>query len=182
MVTPRACRVSMLVAMAGLPGCGKTTLARQLAERLVGIILDKDMIRAALFPPAYIEYSTRQDDFCLTVMLDVAAYLLESDPDLHVILDGRPFARRYQVDQLDRWSAEHNVPLAIVECVCSDEVARQRLEHDVSTAAHVAENRDYELYRRMKANFEPIREPKLVVNTDLPLPDSVERALAYLGE
>jgi predicted kinase len=170
----------MLVAMAGLPGCGKTALAQRLAECLEGIILDKDVIRSALFPPAYIEYSTRQDDFCVTLMLDVAAYLLGSHPELHVILDGRPFARRYQVDQLDRWSAEHNVPLMILECVCSDQVARQRLQHDVSTAAHAAENRDYELYQRIKQIFEPIREPKLVVNTDRPLVDSVEQALAYL--
>ena len=172
----------MLVAMAGLPACGKTALARELAERLAGVILDKDAIRAALFPPPYIEYSTRQDDVCVTVMLDVAAYLLERHPDLHVILDGRPFARRYQVDQLDRWSAEHNVPLTIIECVCSDDVARQRLQHDVETAAHAAANRDYGLYQRIKASFEPIREPKLVVNTDRPLTDSVEQALAYLIE
>lgn len=170
----------MLVAMAGLPGCGKSTLARRLAECVAGVVVDKDVIRAALFPPQYIEYSTSQDDFCLTVMLDVAAYLLERHPDLHVILDGRPFARRYQIDHLDHWSTEHNVPLLIIECVCSDDVARQRLQHDVSTAAHAAQNRDYGLYQSIKESFEPIREPKLVVNTDIPLADSVERALACL--
>ncbi|GAC1522187.1 MAG: hypothetical protein NVS2B16_29970 [Chloroflexota bacterium] len=170
----------MLVAMAGLPGCGKSTLARRLGERLAGLVLDKDVVRATLFPPAYIEYSTAQDDFCLTVMLDVAAYLLERHPDLHVILDGRPFARRYQIDQLDGWSAERHVSLVIIECVCSDDVARQRLDRDAGTAAHAAQNRDYGLYRRIKEGFEPIREPKVVVNTDRPLEDAVERALAYL--
>jgi adenylylsulfate kinase len=166
--------------MAGLPGCGKTTLARQLAERLGAVILDKDAIRAALFPPPYIEYSTHQDDFCVTVMLEVAAYLFESRLDLSVILDGRPFAREYQIDQLDRWSAEHNVPLTIIECVCSDDVARGRLQHDVDTAAHAAQNRDYTLYQRIKESFDPIREPKLVVNTDQPLGESVDQALAYI--
>lgn len=170
----------MLVAMAGLPGCGKSTLARRLAERLGGVILDKDVIRAALFPVEYVEYSTRQDDFCITVMLEVAAYLLKHHAGLHVILDGRPFARRYQVDQLDRWSAEHTVPLAIVECVCSDAVARARLQHDVSTGAHTAADRDFALYQRIKGAFEPIREPKLVVNMDLPVEDTVEQALTYI--
>ena len=170
----------MLVAMAGLPGCGKTALARQLAERLAGVILDKDVIRTALFPPAYVEYSTPQDDLCVTVMLEAAVYLLASHPDLYVILDGRPFARRYQVDQLDRWSERHDLQLTIIECVCSDEVARRRLDHDVSSASHAAENRDFGLYQRIKASFEPIREPKLVVNSDLPLEVSVERCLVYL--
>lgn len=172
----------VLVAMAGLPGCGKSTLARHIATRLGGIILDKDAIRAALFPPEYIEYSTRQDDFCVTVMLDVAAYLFATYPDLDVILDGRPYARRYQIEQLARWSVEHQVPLKIIECVCSDDAARQRLQHDVVAATHAAENRDYQLYERIREEFEPIREPKLVVNTELPLEDSIELALAYLHQ
>ena len=39
----------MIVIMAGLPGTGKSTLARALAQRLAGAVLDKDEIRAALF-------------------------------------------------------------------------------------------------------------------------------------
>jgi predicted kinase len=44
--------------MAGLPGTGKSTLARVLANDLGGVVLDKDVIRAALFPAALIEYSS----------------------------------------------------------------------------------------------------------------------------
>ena len=66
----------MIVIMAGLPGTGKSTLARALAQRLPGAVLDKDAIRAALFQPAYVEYSPAQDDFCQEIMLQTAAYLL----------------------------------------------------------------------------------------------------------
>ena len=52
LVDPRAGRVVVLIAMAGLPGCGKTALAQRLAERLKAVVLDKDTIRAALFPAA----------------------------------------------------------------------------------------------------------------------------------
>jgi predicted kinase len=54
----------MLIAMAGLPGTGKSTLAHHLADACASIVLDKDSIRAALFPIDQVEYSTRQDDFC----------------------------------------------------------------------------------------------------------------------
>jgi predicted kinase len=64
----------MLIAMAGLPGTGKSTLAHHLAHALAAIVLDKDVIRAALFPPAWVEYSTEQDDFCMSVMFRVSAY------------------------------------------------------------------------------------------------------------
>src|SRR5262245_27920071 len=45
----------MLIMMAGLQGSGKSTLARHLADALPGIVLNKDTIRAALFPPALLE-------------------------------------------------------------------------------------------------------------------------------
>ncbi len=86
----------MIVMMAGLPGTGKSTLSRILAQRLSGAVLDKDIIRAALFPPTHIEYSRTQDDFCQEIMLQTATYLLEKHSSLFVFLDGRTFSLRYQ--------------------------------------------------------------------------------------
>src|ERR1035438_7672853 len=62
----------MIVLMAGLPGTGKTTLARELAHRTQGALLSKDEVRAALFSPEDIEYSVKQDDFVMEIMLDAA--------------------------------------------------------------------------------------------------------------
>src|SRR6266700_1890873 len=137
----------MLIAIAGLPGTGKSTLAQNLADACSGIVLNKDVIRAALFPSALIEYSTRQDDFCMSILFQVAAYMLRNDPHLHVMLDGRTFSRRYQVDALEQLAEELKVPLKIIECTCSDESAQRRLE-DKGTMGekHLAANRDYQLY------------------------------------
>ena len=62
-----------------------------LAAALPGVVLDKDQIRAALFPAGEIEYSTTQDDFCVDIMYQVAAYMFRSDPNKQVIVDGRTF-------------------------------------------------------------------------------------------
>ncbi len=172
----------MLIAMAGLPGTGKSTLAHQLAEACAGIVLDKDAIRAALFPADRIEYSTRQDDFCMSIMFQVATYLMRNDPSQQVLLDGRTFSRSYQIAALEQLAEELKLPLKIIECVCSDETARQRLEEKIRKGAkHVAANRDYQLYLTIKARFEPIREPKLVVNTDDDLAHCLALCLAYLS-
>jgi predicted kinase len=172
----------MLIAMAGLPGTGKSALARRLAVALPGIVLNKDTIRAALFPRPYIEYSTEQDDFCVSIMLQVAGYLLRKDPHRYVILDGRTFSRRYQVDALDQAAAQLGVPLKIIECVCAAETARQRLQRAAARARHPAANRDYRLYLAVKARSEPIREPKLVVNTDDDLARCLAQCIAYIRE
>lgn len=170
----------MLIAMAGLPGTGKSYLARALAAALPGIILDKDPIRAALFPPEEIEYSTEQDDFCLSVMLEVTGYLLRKDARKSVILDGRPFARRYQRAQPAAFAKAHGIPFLIIECVCSEATARRRLEHDAGTSGHLARNRDYALYQAMKATFEPILEPRILIDTDQPIELCLAESLAYV--
>src|SRR5205807_8258830 len=107
----------MLIAMAGLPGTGKSTLAQNLANACSGIVLNKDLIRAALFPIALIEYSTRQDDFCMSILFQVASYMLQNDPSLYVILDGRTFSHKYQVEALDQLAEEIKKPLKIIECI-----------------------------------------------------------------
>ncbi|MGH8964226.1 MAG: AAA family ATPase, partial [Actinomycetes bacterium] len=43
--------------MAGFPGIGKSTLACALTTRLHAVVLDKDRIRAGLFPPSYVDYT-----------------------------------------------------------------------------------------------------------------------------
>jgi adenylylsulfate kinase len=167
----------MLILMAGLPGTGKSTLSRALAAELDGTVLDKDEIRAALFPPADIDYSTEQDDFCMGIMLKVAGYLFRKDPSRRVFLDGRTFSRTYQLDRATGFAEALGQPWRILECVCSQETARKRLADD---PAHPAANRGFELYLKVKTRFEEISLPKTVIDTDQPLALCVQIAKAAL--
>jgi adenylylsulfate kinase len=167
----------MIVLMAGLPGTGKTTLARELAKRTEGAILSKDEIRFALFSPPDIEYSLKQDDFVMGIMLEAARFLLKKNPLRKVFLDGRTFSRRYQIERVLQFAGELLQPWIILECTCSDESAAGRLETDPT---HPARNRNFALYLEMKAGFEPITHPKAIISTDRPLERCVEMALAAL--
>ena len=171
----------MIVLMAGLPGTGKSTLARELALRTSGRVISKDEIRHAIFRPEEIEYSTRQDDYCLQVMLETAAYLLARDPARVIFLDGRTFSRRYQIENVIRAAAAVQQRCRILECVCSEETARRRLAADAEAGAHPAGNRNFELYLKVKSRFESITHAKTVIDTDLPLESCLGQAVAGLS-
>lgn len=170
----------MLIMMAGLPGTGKSTLSRALSERPDSVVLDKDVVRAALFPAPHIEYSREQDDFCQQVMLSAAEFLLSRNPRLRIFLDGRPFSCSYQRHQVEEAASGLRTPLAIVECVCREEIALARLQRDRDTGAHVAANRSSALYVSIKTEFEPFTQPRLTLDTGQPLAECVRQAEAYL--
>jgi adenylylsulfate kinase len=170
----------MIVLMAGLPGTGKSTLARALASRLSGCVLSKDEIRHAIFSPAEVQYSAAQDDFVMQIMLEAAAWILKKNDTRTVFLDGRTFSRRYQVDRVITAARDLQQPWRILECVCAEETARKRIESQAAAGEHPAGNRNVDLYLEVKAHFEAIVLPKTVIDTDQSLEECVGQALQAL--
>jgi predicted kinase len=170
----------MIVLMAGLPGTGKTALAKELATHTAGRILSKDEVRHTLFHPDEIEYSVQQDDFCLHVMLQTAGELLRRDPQRILFLDGRTFSRRYQIDNVVNAAASLHQSWRIIECVCAEELVKRRMEEQSATGEHPAGNRNFALYLKVKSRFEEITLPKTVIDTGEPLETCVLRGLIAL--
>lgn len=167
-----------LIAMAGLPGSGKSTLAAALAAEIDAVVLDKDRVRAVLFPPRVLDYSGEQDDVAMAAIYQAAATILSRPDAAAVILDGRTFLRPGQLAPvLDLGEA-----VRVIVCVCDDAVAKERLERDLAEGRHPARNRTFALYEKVKAEAVPLAVPHLVLDTGrLPLAECVRRCRAYLG-
>ncbi|ASJ76815.1 AAA family ATPase [Granulosicoccus antarcticus] len=170
---------TLIIAMAGLPASGKSAVAAKLQRALNAVLLDKDRVRDFLFA-SHVDYSNEQNDLCLGVMYDVANYLLTTAAPPVVILDGRTYSKRYQVEAVKTAAKRSNAQLLIIECICSEESVKARLHNDQDV--HLAKDRDFALYQRSKAAAEPIEEPKLVIETDKSsLEQCLEQALNYVN-
>lgn len=169
--------------MAGLPGTGKSTLAARLAQALGGVVISKDAVRAALFPAPVLDYSPAQDEVVMVAVYSAARYLLSRNATRAVLIDGRTFSKPGQLDAPRALAAEFGMPLRVIECVCSDEVARARIAADCAAGTHLARNRSPDLYDRAKATAVSLAVPRLTLDTGMLPPDEcVRRAVAYLSE
>ena len=172
----------MLIAMVGLPGSGKSTLAARVADALGGVVLSKDVVRAALFPGAALDYSSAQDEIAMAAVYAAAGQILKSRASAAVVLDGRTFRKPGQLDAPLALAASAGHALRVIECVCADEVARARLAADHAAGTHLAGNRTPALYDRVKASAVPLTVPRLTLDTGtLSLDECVTRAVKYLG-
>ena len=146
----------MIIMICGLPGVGKTTLARQLAPLVNAVVLSTDKIRKELFPKPL--YGRKERRLVYDVMLLIAGYL--RDANINCILDGTFSKERSRREAARKLNIPHNV-IYVIECNCPEDIVVSRLrtrKHDYSDA-------DISIYLRMKKIYEPVKEKHLTVDT-----------------
>lgn len=146
----------LIVVICGLPGIGKTTLARDLAPLINAVILSSDKIRKELFPKPI--YSKQEAKIIYDVMILLAKYLYSAE--INCIIDATFNKKRSRTDLKSKLKLPEE-KLCIVECICSEDTVVSRLKsrkNDYSDA-------DLRIYIRMKETYEPILEEHLVIDT-----------------
>jgi predicted kinase len=146
----------MIIIVCGLPGVGKTTLARQLAPFIKAVVLSTDKIRKELFPKPL--YGRRERRLVYDVLLLIAKYLHEAN--VNCILDGTFSQERSRQGVMRKLNIPPN-KVSIIECFCPEEIVISRLrirKHDYSDA-------DFSIYQRMKKIYEPIKGKHITVDT-----------------
>lgn len=157
----------LVLLLVGLPGAGKTTLARRLAPAIGAVTLSRDDIRDAIFPEALLDYSSEQNKVGTDALLGVLGYLLMRPKPAFIIVDGKPFSRRAEIETVKQLVEASGARLLILHCVAPDAVIEGRLQRGLADERNVRAQRDPEKAARIRAEFEPIDLPHVVVDTSL---------------
>jgi predicted kinase len=161
----------VIILFCGLPGVGKTTLARSVASLIDAPLLSSDKIRKEMI--YYPTYSNSERRLVYVVLVLLAKYL--SGAGLDCILDATFNRERSRIEVKEKLS-QNDVRLFVIECMCPEDVIIRRLrerKHDYSDA-------DYSIYAKMKNIYEPVQGEHLVVDTSLPTEISVQKILIYV--
>ena len=158
-VRPVAAPRPALVVLVGLPGSGKTHLARELSRRSGAAVLESDAIRRMLFRERrYSRWEHRRVFAAIHGAIDalLAAKAL-------VIDDATNLAERERTP-LYVMAERHGAALFVIHVVAADDVTHERLVQRTSGEASNSEA-GLSTYERMRRRIEPISRPHRVINT-----------------
>lgn len=157
---PPASHAPLVLALAGLPGAGKSTLAARLAAATRWSILDRDQIRAEMHPGDASDEAREAADRVLLRRVGSGVRAA-----MNLIVDGKSFARA-----ADRARLEEEIDDAGGECQwcwldLPEDLAIERI---CSGQMHPAPDRDTALVRAVAARFEPLPDPAWRLDARLP--------------
>ncbi len=158
----------LVLALAGLPGAGKTALAQALAPRFGLSLVSRDGVRAAMFPGGGAQDIEKRAAY-RTVLLatEVNCALGRS-----TLIDGMTFGRRDDWQRLVATLASHRVRLLALHLDCPVAVAQARIAAQRACGGHPAPDRDEALVAQVALRFEP---PPGAVRIDADQPPGVVR-------
>lgn len=148
----------MIIIICGLPGVGKTTVAKELAPLLNGVILSTDKIRKELFSKPM--YGRRERRLIYDVMILMAKYL--DMVGINCILDAT-FTRESSRREIKKKLGLASKDIHIIECICPEDIVLSRLrqrKNDYSDA-------DFSVYRKMKRIYEHVRGEHMTIDTSM---------------
>lgn len=163
--------------MSGLPGTGKSTVARRLATAVDGVqVIATDVVRKELYPqPTYADEENssvhREVQERLIARLSEGAFVIYDATNLQV--QYRAWADVAQV--------ETGCRLVIIETVSAETITRQRLQQR-QTQGNSDSDADYEIYLLLKESAEAIKRPHLTIRTDTHFEQDLATAIAALRQ
>lgn len=140
----------------GLPGVGKTTVARELATKMKSVVLSSDKIRKELFKKP--TYSSKEKKLIYDVMILLAKYLHNSG--ISCILDATFSQNEFRNEVIKKLNLRKN-QVFLVECICPEEITLSRIKarkNDFSDA-------DISVYKKMKKIYEAVKTKHITVDT-----------------
>jgi predicted kinase len=160
--------------MHGEPGSGKSTVSRGLGVALGAVVLDKDVIKAALLRSGIAENAAAAGAY--EVFFAQARALVEMGHS--VVLDNPVFWPQTEANWLQLVELAGS-PHILIECVCPDRM--ELLRRLASREALESQPREPLDLKRHPGSAETAFQPRLMLDTTRPLADLIAEAESFIA-
>ena len=161
--------------LAGLPGSGKSTFAREVTSREPFLVLESDRLRKTLVgKPAYTaDEHSRVFRACYRL---IDEFLGQGFP---VLMDATNLAQRNRRPVI-AIARKHDAPLGIAVVTAPNSVVRQRLqEREAGMDPDTWSDAGFDIYTRMAPAWQPVRQRHFEVDTSLDITPALEQVLEW---
>jgi len=150
----------VVVALIGLPGAGKSTVARALEDQLGMRRVCRDAIRHAMFPKCSYTFPEKRAAFRgMLTALEINCLLGVSS-----VIDGVTFSRRRDLMRVDGVIRRYGLTPVPIFLECPPEVARARIAADVASDRHLARDRTPDIVSEVLVRFDAPPPNALVID------------------
>lgn len=161
----------MIIIVFGLPGSGKTYFAERLAHRIKANYISSDTLRKEIVDVP--TYSDDEKKLIYKKMYDIMYDFLHSKN--HLVLDGTFYKAELRNSFIEE-AQSIGKSINFIEIQADEELIRERLSHKRSVS-----DADFEIYQRIKEEFEPFRKDHLVLrSTNENINEMLNAAMGYL--
>ena len=168
---------ALIVTLIGLPGAGKSTVARTLERRLGLRRVCRDAIRHAMFPRCAYTFIEKRAAF-RTVLLAIEINCLLGEPS---VIDGMTFSRREDFDEVVALADRHGFDVLPLLIDCPPALARERIARDLADRRHPAEDREPELVDIVARRFDAPPAAAIRIDAARPMEEVCRLALAEVA-
>ncbi|MEK5184770.1 AAA family ATPase [Solibacillus sp. FSL W7-1324] len=169
------------IQMSGFPGSGKSTLSRQIAEKIGAVIVDHDIVKTALITS--FEEIPIEKKLVGKIAYNVDWSLVEFhlSQGLNVVLDS-PCLYQEMVDRGIDLSKKYNATYKYVECYLNDfQEINNRLKSRNKMVSQINAVSSEETFKRTLENSKkPDEGSYIVVNTSEPLESYIDQVIDFI--
>ena len=162
----------MLIIVIGLPGTGKTTFSKALAQHINAHHLNTDLIRDAVGMRGQYDENAKKRIYDLMLLQSI--HLIRQRKT--VIVDGT-FYREKMRNPYRQLAFAARIPLKWIELKASEEVIEKRM-----AKSRPFSEADFTVYRKVRDLFEPFLDHCLTLSSDtvVQLDDMLTKSTAYI--
>lgn len=139
----------------GLPGSGKSYLAKALAEQINAVHLSSDLVRKEMNSLG--KYETTYKELVYSQMKQRLGVLI--DKGKHVIVD-TTFYKKSLRDVIIEIAKSRNCKAYFILAIASEDIIKKRI-----SVKRIDSEANYEVYKKIKKQYEPITIDYLEIDT-----------------
>ncbi len=173
-----------LILLSGLPGVGKTTVAKECAHQTRGLHFDIDETKRLIVPQDLVTEDIDPPEYRFkyySKTIRKLPSLFAKSPTQVVIIDETFHMRSFR-EMWDEACKELNVKVHWIETVCYDKLVKERLCIGKDRENHIlSADEAYSIYGLFKKAFEPMEGSYEIVDTSKEITPQVEKIVMNIS-